>query len=170
MRRASTQRRGHTVADLMKYNHTESSGQVVPGRAEPVGTARWHHVFASPVNNEAGLIRKQSEMTQTLMSLLWSCSCNQMLIQFYVRLSFVSFLLGFGVHRQCDTVRFCLTETEIHKTEEATGCQRRTFKLLQTLWQRLSSPLFPHLIFSPFFPPLPVSYSSFSTHCRVSPQ
>lgn len=111
----------------------ESSGQAVPSRVEPVGTARWHHVFASPVNNEAGLIRKQSEMTQTLMSLLWSCSCNQMLIQFYVRLSFVSFLLGFGVRRQCDTVCFCLKETETHKNEEATGCQRRTFKLLQTL-------------------------------------
>lgn len=94
-------------------------------------------------------------MTQTLMSLLWSCSCNQMLIQFYVCLSFVSFLLGLGVHRQC------VSMTEIHKNEEATGCQRRTFKLLQTLWQRLSSPFFTILFFPPFLPPLPVSYSSF---------
>lgn len=163
MWRTSTQRRGHTVADLMKYDHTSPRGRWC--RAEPVGMARWHHVFASPVNNEAGLIRKQSEMTQTLMSLLWSCSCNQMLIQFYVRLSFVSFLLGFGFHRQC----VCLKETEIHKNEEATGCQRRTFKLLQTLTTSVLA-FVSHLIF-PFSPLLCLSHTAaFSAHCSVSPQ
>lgn len=127
-------------------------------RAEPVGMARWHHVFASPVNNEAGLIRKQSGMTQTLISLLWSCSCNQMLIQFYMRLSFVSFLLGFGFHRQCDTV--CLSERD--RNTQKRGSYRLPEEDIQITsdWQRLSSPLFPHLIF-PFSPPLPVSYSSF---------
>lgn len=155
MWRASTQRRGHTVADLMKYDHTSPRRRRC--RAEPVGMARWHHVFASPVNNEAGLIRKQSEMTQTLMSLLWSCSCNQMLIQFYVCLSFVSFLLGFGFHRQCDSAFVWKRQkyTKTRKLQAARG-HSNYFRL----WQRLSSPLFP-ILFSPFPPPLPVSYSSF---------
>lgn len=82
-----------------------------------------------------------------------------MLIQFYVCLSFISFLLGFGVRRQCDTVCFCLKETETHKNEEATGCQRRTFKLLQTLTTSVLA-FVSHLIF-PFLPSLPASYSSF---------
>lgn len=165
MRRASTQRRGHTVADLMKYDHTSPRGRRC--RAEPVGMARWHHVFASPVNNEAGLIRKQSEMTQTLMSLLWSCSCNQMLIQFYMRLSFVSFLLGFGFHRQCDTVRlserdrntqkrgsYRLPEEDIQITSDSDVCPRLCFPIL----------------FSPF-PLLCLSHTAaFSAHCSVSPQ
>lgn len=147
MWRASTQRRGHTVADLMKYDHTSPRGRRC--RAEPVGMARWHHVFASPVNNEAGLIRKQSEMTQTLMSLLWSCSCNQMLIQFYVRLSFVSFLLGFGFHRQCDSAFVWKRQkyTKTRKLQAARGGHSNYFRL----WQRLSSPLFP-ILFSPFPP------------------
>lgn len=165
MRRASTQRRGHTVADLMKYDHTSPRGRRC--RAEPVGMARWHHVFASPVNNEAGLIRKQSEMTQTLMSLLWSCSCNQMLIQFYMRLSFVSFLLGFGFHRQCDTVRL----SERDRNTQKRGSYRLPEEDIQITsdWQRLSSPLFP-ILFSPF-PLLCLSHTAaFSAHCSVSPQ
>lgn len=165
MRRASTQRQGHTVADLMKYDHTSPRGRRC--RAEPVGMARWHHVFASPVNNEAGLIRKQSEMTQTLMSLLWSCSCNQMLIQFYMRLSFVSFLLGFGFHRQCDTVRL----SERDRNTQKRGSYRLPEEDIQITsdWQRLSSPLFP-ILFSPF-PLLCLSHTAaFSAHCSVSPQ
>lgn len=165
MRRASTQRRGHTVADLMKYDHMSPRGRRC--RAEPVGMARWHHVFASPVNNEAGLIRKQSEMTQTLISLLWSCSCNQMLIQFYMRLSFVSFLLGFGFHRQCDTV--CLSERD--RNTQKRGSYRLPEEDIQITsdWQRLSSPLFP-ILFSPF-PLLCLSHTAaFSAHCSVSPQ
>lgn len=165
MRRASTQRRGHTVADLMKYDHTSPRGRRC--RAEPVGMARWHHVFASPVNNEAGLIRKQSEMTQTLMSLLWSCSCNQMLIQFYMRLSFGSFLLGFGFHRQCDTVRL----SERDRNTQKRGSYRLPEEDIQITsdWQRLSSPLFP-ILFSPF-PLLCLSHTAaFSAHCSVSPQ
>lgn len=165
MRRASTQRQGHTVADLMKYDHTSPRGRWC--RAEPVGMARWHHVFASPVNNEAGLIRKQSEMTQTLMSLLWSCSCNQMLIQFYMRLSFVSFLLGFGFHRQCDTVRL----SERDRNTQKRGSYRLPEEDIQITsdWQRLSSPLFP-ILFSPF-PLLCLSHTAaFSAHCSVSPQ
>lgn len=165
MRRASTQRQGHTVADLMKYDHMSPRGRWC--RAEPVGMARWHHVFASPVNNEAGLIRKQSEMTQTLMSLLWSCSCNQMLIQFYMRLSFVSFLLGFGFHRQCDTVRL----SERDRNTQKRGSYRLPEEDIQITsdWQRLSSPLFP-ILFSPF-PLLCLSHTAaFSAHCSVSPQ
>lgn len=165
MRRASTQRQGHTVADLMKYDHMSPRGRRC--RAEPVGMARWHHVFASPVNNEAGLIRKQSEMTQTLISLLWSCSCNQMLIQFYMRLSFVSFLLGFGFHRQCDTV--CLSERD--RNTQKRGSYRLPEEDIQITsdWQRLSSPLFP-ILFSPF-PLLCLSHTAaFSAHCSVSPQ
>lgn len=165
MRRASTQRQGHTVADLMKYDHMSPRGRRC--RAEPVGMARWHHVFASPVNNEAGLIRKQSGMTQTLISLLWSCSCNQMLIQFYMRLSFVSFLLGFGFHRQCDTV--CLSERD--RNTQKRGSYRLPEEDIQITsdWQRLSSPLFP-ILFSPF-PLLCLSHTAaFSAHCSVSPQ
>lgn len=165
MRRASTQRQGHTVADLMKYDHMSPRGRRC--RAEPVGMARWHHVFASPVNNEAGLIRKQSEMTQTLISLLWSCSCNQMLIQFYMRLSFVSFLLGFGFHRQCDTVRL----SERDRNTQKRGSYRLPEEDIQITsdWQRLSSPLFP-ILFSPF-PLLCLSHTAaFSAHCSVSPQ
>lgn len=148
----------------------ESSGQAVPSRAEPVGTARWHHVFASPVNNEAGLIRKQSEMTQTLMSLLWSCSCNQMLIQFYVRLSFVSFLLGFeggfaDNATQCVSVWKRQKHTKTRKLQAARGGHSNYFRL----WQRLSSPLFP-ILFSPFSLLCLPHTAAFSAHCCISPQ
>lgn len=149
MRRASTQRQGHTVADLMKYDHTSPRGRRC--RAEPVGMARWHHVFASPVNNEAGLIRKQSEMTQTLMSLLWSCSCNQMLIQFYMRLSFVSFLLGFGFHRQCDTVRL----SERDRNTQKRGSYRLPEEDIQITSD--SDNVCPRLCFPSYFPLFPSS-------------
>lgn len=165
MWRASTQRRGHTVADLMKYDHTSPRGRRC--RAEPVGMARWHHVFASPVNNEAGLIRKQSEMTQTLMSLLWSCSCNQMLIQFYVCLSFVSFLLGFGFHRQCDTVRLSERDRNTQK--------RGSYRLPEDIQITSDSDnVCPRLCFPSYFPLFPLlclsHTAAFSAHCSVSPQ
>lgn len=72
-------------------------------------------------------------MTQTLMSLLWSCSCNQMLILFYVSLFARFFSFGlWGSPTVQQSVCLSLKETEIHKNE-ATGCQRRKLKLLQTL-------------------------------------